>query len=113
MSQTSSCFVIKTSLSVSLWFLLPLFVNKGLTVGQKSLDLGPPAHLSIKYVFIDNNQINVDGDHPSISEIKNNHPELLENSFSFSSVTLDFIEKRINKINVKKATGIDGISPKQ
>jgi hypothetical protein len=35
------------------WFTLPLFVKKGLTVGQKSLDLGPPAHLSIKYVFID------------------------------------------------------------
>jgi hypothetical protein len=33
---------------------------------------------------IGNNQINVDGDHPSILEIKNNHPELLENSFSFS-----------------------------
>jgi transcription termination factor Rho len=45
-------------------------------------------------------------------EINNNHPELLENSFSFSSVTPNFIEKRINKINVKKATGIDGISPK-
>ena len=45
-------------------------------------------------------------------EINNNHPELLENSFSFSSVTPDFIEKRIIKINVKQATGIDGISPK-
>jgi hypothetical protein len=41
-------------------------------------------------------------------EIKNNHPELLENSFSFSSIYPDFVEKRINKINVKKATGIDG-----
>ena len=61
---------------------------------------------------IGNNQINVDGDHPSILEIKNNHPELLENSFSFSSINPDFVEKRINKINVKKATGIDGISPK-
>jgi hypothetical protein len=29
---------------------------------------------------IGNNQINVDGDHPSILEIKNNHPELLENN---------------------------------
>ena len=61
---------------------------------------------------IGNNQINVDGDHPSILEIKNNHPELLENSFSFSSINPDFVEKRINKINVKKTTGIDGISPK-
>jgi hypothetical protein len=60
--------------------------------------------------YIENNQINVDGDHPSILEIKNNHPELLENSFSFSSINPDFVEKRINKIKVKKATGIDGIS---
>jgi hypothetical protein len=33
-SQTSSCFVIKTSFSdktVSFWFKLPLFVRKGLT----------------------------------------------------------------------------------
>jgi hypothetical protein len=37
---------------------------------------------------------------------------LLENSFSFSSINPDYVEKRINKINVKKATGIDGISPK-
>jgi hypothetical protein len=33
---------------------------------------------------IGNNQINVDGDHPSILEIKNNHPELLENSLTLS-----------------------------
>jgi hypothetical protein len=32
-------------------------------------------------------------------------------SFSFSSINPDFVEKCINKINVKKATGIDGISP--
>ena len=43
MSQTSSCFVTKTSLSVSFWFPLPLFVNKGLTVGQKSFDLRAPS----------------------------------------------------------------------
>jgi hypothetical protein len=35
---------------------------------------------------IGNNQIN-----PSILEIKNNHPELLENSFSFSSINPDFV----------------------
>ena len=50
--------------------------------------------------YIENNQINVDGDHPSILEIKNNHPELFENSFTFSSVNPDFVEKCINKINV-------------
>jgi hypothetical protein len=50
-------------------------------------------HFLIKqYLFglqaknIGNNQIN-----PSILEIKNNHPELLENSFSFSSINPDFV----------------------
>ena len=46
---------------------------------------------------IGNNQINADGGHPNVLETRNNHPELLENSFSFSSV---FPGKRINKINV-------------
>ena len=60
----------------------------------------------------DNNNKSNHNTAASILEIKNNHPELLENSFSFSSINPDFVEKRINKINVKKATGIDGISPK-
>ena len=30
----------------------------------------------------------------------------------FQPITEDFVSKRISKINVKKATGIDGISPK-
>ena len=29
-------------------FKSPLFAKNGFTVGQKSLDLGPPAHLSVK-----------------------------------------------------------------
>jgi hypothetical protein len=49
---------------------------------------------------IGNNQINVDGDHPSILEIKNNHPELHENSFSFSSINPDFVEKCIKEAQV-------------
>lgn len=32
--------------------------------------------------------------------------------FSFSEIDEKFVGKRISKINVKKATGIDGISPK-
>jgi hypothetical protein len=60
----------------------------------------------------DNNDKSNHNTAASILEITNNHPELLENSFSFSSINPDFVEKRINKINVKKATGIDGISPK-
>lgn len=61
---------------------------------------------------IGNNDINVDDSHPSISAIKGNMPECQNNSFSFSQVDEDFVRKRLNKINVKKATGIDGISPK-
>ena len=61
---------------------------------------------------IGNTQTKVDDDHPSIMAIKNNYPDLDQQSFNFSLVDQDFVEKRIRKINVKKATGIDGISPK-
>ena len=53
-----------------------------------------------------------DDAHPSIVEIKNNHPDLALENISFSEIDEEFVGKRINKINVKKATGIDGISPK-
>ncbi|CAC5422339.1 unnamed protein product [Mytilus coruscus] len=61
---------------------------------------------------IGSNQIKVDDDHPSILAIKDNLPDLDQNSFTFSPIDKDFVEKRIGKINVKKATEIDGISPK-
>ena len=51
---------------------------------------------------------NVDDAHPSIVEIKNNHPDLALENFSFSEIDEEFVGKRISKINVKKATGIDG-----
>ena len=61
---------------------------------------------------IGNNSIPVDDDHPSIHAIKSNHPELGEQNFSFSCIDDDFVGKQISKINIKKATGNDGISPK-
>ena len=53
--------------------------------------------------------------HPSICKIKdkgitndcNSNSELF-----FKPVSDEFVEKQINKINIKKATGIDQISPK-
>ena len=61
---------------------------------------------------IGSSQIKVNDDHPSILAIKDNIPDLDQNNFTFSPIDQDFVEKRIRKINVKKATGIDGISPK-
>jgi len=50
----------------------------------------------------------VDDAHPSIVEIKNNQPDMALEKFSFSEIDEEFVGKRISK----KATGIDGISPK-
>jgi hypothetical protein len=61
---------------------------------------------------IGNKCTKIDDAHPSIVEIKNNHPDLALAHFSFSEIDEEFVGKRISKINVKKATGIDGISPK-
>ena len=46
---------------------------------------------------IGNNQINVDGDHPSILEITNNHPYLTREQLLFFFSKSDFVEKLINK----------------
>ena len=61
---------------------------------------------------IGSSQIKVNDDHPSILAIKDNIPDLDQNNFTFSPIDQDFVEKRIRKINVNKATGIDSISPK-
>ncbi|CAC5422127.1 unnamed protein product [Mytilus coruscus] len=51
---------------------------------------------------IGSSQRKVDDDHPSILAIKDNLPDLDQNSFTFSPIDQDFVEKRIRKINVKK-----------
>ena len=48
--------------------------------------------------------------HPSILEIKN-HVDV-ENNFEFQHITSDKIEKIIDKINIKKASGFDNIPAK-
>lgn len=54
----------------------------------------------------------VDETHPSIIEINNKYEYESMSKLDFQPITEDFVSKRISKINVKKATGIDGISPK-
>jgi hypothetical protein len=54
----------------------------------------------------------VDETHPSIIEINNKYEYESLSKLDFQPITEDFVSNRISKINVKKATGIDGISPK-
>jgi hypothetical protein len=59
---------------------------------------------------IGDNSVNVDDSHPSITSIKENNA--LTPEFNFTSINNTFIEKQINNLNIKKATGHDGISAK-
>ena len=52
----------------------------------------------------------VDENHPSIKTIIDNCN--IEGSLSFNEITDVLVEKQINKINVNKATGFDGVSVK-
>jgi hypothetical protein len=49
-------------------------------------------------------------DHPSLVEIKKQND--CTNKFVFEKVSTDKVEKIINNINIKKATGADGIPAK-
>lgn len=51
-----------------------------------------------------------DHNHPSIAAIVENCD--ITGNLNFEHIDYDFVEKQINKINVNKATGIDGISVK-
>jgi hypothetical protein len=64
------------------------------------------------YVVFYNNQDTVydPTTHPSILEIKN-HVDV-EKKFEFQHITSDKIEKIIDKINIKKASGFDNIPAK-
>jgi hypothetical protein len=48
--------------------------------------------------------------HPSIVEIKNRVD--IDNNFDFQNITAERVEKIINTINIKKATGADNIPAK-
>jgi retron-type reverse transcriptase len=52
----------------------------------------------------------VDDNHPSIQAIRENCN--FEDNLSFTEISDDFVEKQINKINVNKFTGFDGVSVK-
>jgi hypothetical protein len=41
-----------------------------------------------------------------------NENKLITDDLNFKPVSSDFVSKQINKLNIKKATGYDGISPK-
>ena len=38
--------------------------------------------------------------------------KVITDDLNFKPVSSDFLSKQINKLNIKKATGYDGISPK-
>jgi hypothetical protein len=77
-----------------------------LTVFQNSHDFDPPEQRSKKYTFIDFLLILV----TSIKEILNNREQVPD--FEFNKVTIENVDKILNKINIKKATGADGIPAK-
>ena len=59
---------------------------------------------------IGDKNIAIDENHPSIVKINENKSEMEE--LVFRPVEECFVNKQINKLNIKKATGCDGISPK-
>ena len=53
----------------------------------------------------------VNQEHPSVKVISEH--SYSENKLKFESIDISFVEKQIDKINVNKATGKDGISVKK
>jgi transcription termination factor Rho len=54
----------------------------------------------------------IDENHPSIQAIKTNKPNTNTDTLTFKPVTPTVVDKQINKLNIKKATGFDDISAK-
>lgn len=59
---------------------------------------------------IGDQNIKIDKSHPSIQKINEN--KMSDEELNFHPVTDEFVNKQINKLNIKKATGCDQISPK-
>ena len=59
---------------------------------------------------IGDKSIKINKEHPSVMKISKNNT--INNELNFKNVSEEFVTKQINKLNVKKATGHDGISPK-
>ena len=68
------------------------FVNVAKDIGDKNIK-------------IDKNHV-----HPSKNKIEIHRPN--KDQLFFKPINEDFVTKQINKLNIKKATGYDGISPK-
>ena len=61
---------------------------------------------------IGNGAIPIDNNHPSVKKITDTSGKVNVHELQFQPITEAFTEKQFNKINVKKATGFDEISPK-
>ena len=59
---------------------------------------------------IGDKNIKIDKTHPSINKIETNRTN--KDKLFFKPINENFVTKQINKLNIKKATGYDGISPK-
>ena len=59
---------------------------------------------------IGDKNIKIDKTHPSINKIETNRTN--KDKLFFKPINEDFVTKQINKLNIQKATGYDGISPK-
>ena len=60
--------------------------------------------------YIGSQNIKTDDNHPSLKAIKQSKTET--DQFIFNPINAEFVNKEINKIGIKKATGKDGISSK-
>ena len=62
------------------------------------------------YKDIGDENIKIDKTHPGINKIETNRT--IKGKLFFKPINEDFVSKQINKLNIKKATVYDSISPK-
>ena len=60
--------------------------------------------------FYKDENIKIDKTHPGINKIETNGT--IKGKLFFKPINEDFVSKQINKLNIKKATVYDSISPK-
>ena len=92
--------------------------NNHITLSENGEIINDPAKVSEVFndFFINvaknigNTNVIVNKEHPSVCMIKEN--KLITDDLNFKPVSSNFVSKQINKLNIKKATGYDGISPK-
>ena len=79
------------------------------SVFQNSVEIFNNFFMNVTKDIGDEN-INIDKSHPSIINIVENKTD--DTELSFRPVTEEYVNKQISKLNIKKATGYDSISPK-